>query len=273
MKHRTQNYIDRFVADRISLRVVLAEPGAVFDGVISKMRQHEFPHVIILKNAENLDAHFGGFGGFEELPGFPRCIRVWERCSDQPGPKRVRFSFGPEGAAAVNGVAIGLCLGRYPATDVFPDPKQRSESVGSVGEVEHWVQASGDVYYSEHRLLAKGVTLTRIYTTGAQRSMFRQQLPILANGAVSKKGKFIYNWTKRLESTRITQFQQPLLQVKEELKRCRGLLRPMAICNLVTVGVYRQLLAANLIKEENGAFKLTPAGNYVLYHNSPPSSS
>ena len=231
---KLQNYLDRYVVDRYTLRILYGKYSAEFLKTYETLRNHEKPHIIVLKKTANFKReafpHFDSASFLE----FEFLYQIREWCN-------YPLNFQKPGALSIQTSAADSVY------DVIGDTKQRCPD--GICTLEFSLIVEG-AFYCETRTLGASCTLLRAYTADAKSTIFQNKLPLYVTKPESAKGRMLFNMTRAALVG-----AWPLV---DRLRRVKN--------REPDPGDPAPLLTHSLIRREpNGTYMPTLRGNFVLY--------
>jgi hypothetical protein len=201
------------------------------------------------------------FSGYDEVYPVGVGYRVWRR-PDFDG--LVQYG-APDPLGMM--MTLDVVPGVGPS-DIRPDPKRRY--TGGPGAITHWLRATGNVFYVEHRVLAATTTLSRIYTHDVKRTILQYKLPLFVKSANTIQGRFLYNITKATHACATADGLRLLGHVQQRITKTHKGKIPLVMLQAL-VGEYSDpatLCAVRrhqLLVTTERCCRLTPRGRYLLF--------
>lgn len=263
-----QNYLDQYVCDNLTLRVLFGDYDDTFESVFYNLRQHEKPHIIIIRKCGKVEPEFSDY---REIQTCHVSTRTWYSFQNMCWNGNMIFR------EKIRNQTISYILLKtiiHYKNDMIIDAKKRFTGQS----ILKWsLDISGNVFYSEARALSNSINLLRIYTNQAKQIVVRDKLPLYVIKPNSIKGRFLFHLTEQLViKYSSNEILDSLSTIKKRIYELKGSISMKQMKMFVSHPILKTIINTHLVEEiENGndTYIMTPRGNYLLFYSSSSSSS
>jgi hypothetical protein len=260
--NKAQNYLDQYVCDKLSFRVMFGNCTSTFENVFRNISQHEQPHIIILLNCLNSVLNFVNY---QEIQYDHENVRVWHlfRHSSWKGNKIIYNTIPVPSPKNY----IFFRISQHCESDQIPDPKKR---FNGKSHIQQFLNAVGNVYYSEYRQLSSDILLFRIYTNQAKTCAIKDRLPLYLLKPHSLKGRFLFHITQKLVDNHSSEeIFNTLVTIKNYINKLTGHVGLEIMQKNFRQDLIDRIIDAKLLEQkQHNSYIMTPRGHFLLYYSS-----